>query len=77
MKEQMSVNYDEEGDFLEINIGSKSECYAEEIEPGVFIRKDERTDEIKGIGIIDFKKRSKSLKDIGLALPFKIEVSIA
>ncbi|MEK6837498.1 MAG: DUF2283 domain-containing protein [Nanoarchaeota archaeon] len=69
MKEPMRVYYDEEGDFLEISIGKPTECYATEVEPGVFIRKDEKTEEVKSVGILGFKKRSKQLKDIELRLP--------
>ena len=65
----MRVYYDEEGDFLEISIGKPTECYATEVEPGVFIRKDEKTEEVKSVGILGFKKRSKQLKDIELRLP--------
>lgn len=72
MKGQMRVHYDEEGDFLEILIGKPTECYASEIEPGVFLRRDEKTDEVKSIGILSFKKRAKSLKDVHLDLPLDI-----
>lgn len=72
MKEPMRVYYDEEGDFLEISIGKPSECYATEVEPGVFIRKDEKTEEVKSVGILGFKKRSKQLKDIELRLPVEV-----
>ncbi|MBI2629442.1 DUF2283 domain-containing protein [Candidatus Pacearchaeota archaeon] len=59
------IYYDEEGDFLEITFGLPSEKeYTEEIEEGVFITKDEETREIKGIGILSFKKRSRILKEI-------------
>lgn len=72
MKEPMRLYYDEEGDFLEISIGKPVQCYATEIEPGLFLRKDEKTEEVKSIGILGFKKRSKALKDIELQLPIKI-----
>ncbi len=75
MKGEMRVHYDEEGDFLEISIGKPAECYADEIEPGLFLRKDEKTDEIKSIGIVGFKKRSKDLKDIDLRLPVGITLT--
>ena len=58
----MRVYYDEKGDFLEISVGKATECSATEIKPGIFLRKDEKTDEIKSIGILGFKKRSKILK---------------
>ena len=35
-------------------------------------RPDEETDEIIGIGVLNFRKKAKSLKDIELKLPFKI-----
>ena len=71
----MRVHYDEDGDFLEISIGKPTKCYANEIEPGVFLRVDEETNEIKGIGILGFKKRSKDFKDIKLTLPVDIQIT--
>ncbi len=75
MKKPMRVYYDEEGDFLEISIGKPTECYATEVETGVFIRKDEKTEEVKSVGILGFKKRSKQLKDIEVRLPVKVTFS--
>ncbi len=75
MKDNMRVHYDWESDFLEISIGKTTECYAEEIEPGLFLRKDEKTNEIKSIGILGFKERSKNLNDIDLMLPIKITLT--
>jgi len=72
--EGMRLYYNEESDFLEIAVGKPSECYAVEVEPGVFLRRDEKTDEVKSIGILGFKKRSKDLKDIGLALPIDLQM---
>ncbi len=74
MKGAMKLHYDEEGDFLEISAGESTECYADEVEPGVFIRKDEKTNEVKSIGILGFKKRSKDLKDVILNLPIDINL---
>jgi len=71
----MSVHYDEEGDFLEISVGKPTKCHAAEIEPGVFLRIDESTGEVKSIGVLSFKKRSKSLKDIVLQLPIEVNFS--
>ena len=71
----MRVYYDEEGDFLEISAGKPARCYASEVEPGVFRRKDEKTEEVKSIGILGFKKRSKPLKEIELDLPSRVTFS--
>jgi len=75
MRENMRVYYDEEGDFLEISAGKPGRCYATEIRPGVFLRKDEKTEEVKSVGILGFKKRSKPLKDVGLFLPVRVAFS--
>jgi|TARA_Y100000310_G_C20280333_1_gene622292 hypothetical protein len=75
MKGPMNVHYDEEGDFLEISIGKPTKCYAEEVQPGIFLRKDEKTNEVKSVSIVSFKKRSKSMKDVKLDLPVEINFS--
>lgn len=77
MKEKMRICYDEEGDFLEIAVGKPTKCYAIELEPGVFVRKDEKTNEVKSVGVLGFKKRSKNLQDIEFNLPVKISMSTA
>ena len=72
MKEKMRVHYDAEAEFLEIGVGRPSRCYAAEVEPGIFLRRDEKTDEVKSIGVLNFKKRSKSTKNSNLILPVEI-----
>ena len=71
----MRVYYDEEGDFLEISVGKPAKCYASELGHGVFLRIDEKSEEVKSIGILGFKKRSKDLKDIKLDIPVEINFS--
>ena len=73
MKDIMRVHYDEEADFLEISIGSPTPCVAEEVEPGIFLRRDENK-QVRSIGIICFKKRSRDLKDIALDLPVRVSL---
>ena len=75
MKGPMKVYYDEEGDFLEISVGKPTRCYASEVQPGIFIRIDEKSEEVKSVGIFGFKKRSKDLKDIELDIPVEINFS--
>lgn len=79
MKSEHTYNiyYDEEADFLEVFLGESSECYAEEVEPGIFIRKDENTEEIKSIGILGFKKRAEILKNILSRMNIRIPINIA
>ncbi len=71
----MRLYYDEEGDFLEISIGKPAPSLATEIEPGVFLRRDTETNEVNSIGILNFKKRSKTLKNIEINLPVKLNIS--
>ena len=75
MKGPMRVYYDEEGDFLEISIGKPTKSYAEELKPGIFLRFDDKTEQVKSVGILNFKKRAKDLKDIKLELPVEVNFS--
>jgi len=75
MDGQMRVYYDEEGDYLTIFIGDSMPNYGEDITEDVTIFKDNETNEIIGIGILNFRERSKSLSDIEINLPFKINFS--
>jgi len=73
MKGPIDIYYNEEGDFLEIIIiNPPQESYCEDIHEDVFIRKDEKTGEIVGIGILNFKEHTKDLKDILINVPVKI-----
>lgn len=72
MEGQPRIYYDEEGDYLEIFVGDPVPNYGEDIEDNVTLFKDNKTGSVIGIGILDFRKRTKSLKDIELNLPFRI-----
>ena len=71
----MKIYYDEEGDYLTIFVGDSKPNYGEEVSSGITIFKDEETDEIIGIGILNFRKKAKDLDEIELNLPFKINFS--
>ncbi|MBI2042900.1 DUF2283 domain-containing protein [Candidatus Pacearchaeota archaeon] len=71
-KGNMRIYYDEERDYLEIFIGGPKPNYGEDISEGVTVFKDEETDEIIGVGILNFREKAKDLKDIELKPPFKI-----
>lgn len=65
IKEPYDIYYDPEGDFLEIIFETPpNKSYADEIEPGVFISKDEKTDKTFAIGVLSFKKRPQILKEM-------------
>lgn len=75
MKGKMSIYYDEEGDYLEIFLENKSPTYGEDIGEDVTLFKKEETDEVVGIGILNFRNRTKSLSEIKINLPFDINFS--
>ena len=73
MKGAIDIYYDDEGDFLEITImPPPNESYCEDVNDDVFIRKDENTGEVVGIGILNFRKHTNNLKDILAKVPVKI-----
>ena len=76
MKGKMTIYYDEQGDFLEINAGEYTKGYFKDLGDGVAERIDEKTGEITGVAIIGFKKRTAKLKDLKMHLPLKVELSI-
>lgn len=74
------IHYDEDADFLEIFFGEPTPCLADEIEPDVFVRRDEKTGEIKSIMIFGFRKRGAKilrevLEKINLRLPLSVGVA--
>ena len=71
----MSIYYDEEGDYLDIFIGESKPNYGEDIDKGITLFKDEETDEVSGIGVLNFKKRARNIKEITLKLPVEINFS--
>lgn len=75
MKGQMQLYYDEEGDFLEINIGEFSEGFFRDTGEGVSERIDEKTGKVTGVAILGFKKRTGQKEDVKINLPVKLEIS--
>ncbi len=75
MKGQMQVYYDEEGDFLEINIGEFTEGFFKDIGEGIAERIDEKTGNVTGIAILSFKKRSGQGKDFKIDLPVNLHIT--
>ena len=71
MKGNLHLYYDEEGDFLELQVGEPREGYFEELQDGIFERKDRQTNEMIGIAVFNVKKRSF----LDLSLPVKVELT--
>jgi len=74
MKENMSIYYDKEGDFLEITVGDISNCYFDNLGKGIFKIVDKSNKEVKGVAIFSFKNRTENLEEIKLSLPFKLNI---
>ncbi len=73
MKGPIDIFYDEVGDFLEITIANPpSESYCEDVNEDVFVRKDEKTGDVIGIGILNFKEHSGDLNNILVKVPVRI-----
>jgi len=68
----MRIHYDEEADFLEINIAKPTKGFFKDIGNDVFERIDEKTNKVVGVAIFNFKKGA-STKDVELNLPFNVE----
>ena len=75
MSSELNLYYDEEGDFLELNISGYAEGYFKNLGDGLFERIDKKTNKVTGIAIHGFKKRTQGLKDVKLSLPIKMQLS--
>lgn len=71
----MRIYYDDEGDYLTIFVGDSKPNYGEDIDDDITVFKNQKSDEIIGIGILNFRERAKSLKNMELKLPFKVNFS--
>ena len=60
---------------MEISIGKPTKCYASELDQGVFLRIDEKSEEVKSVGILGFKKLSKGIKEIKMNIPVEVNFS--
>ncbi len=74
MENGMNIYYDDEGDFLEISSGDISNCYFDNQGNGIFKIIDKETNEVKGIAVFSFKKRTEKLEEIKLNLPLKFSI---
>jgi hypothetical protein len=75
MRNGLNLYYDEEGDFPELNVGNYTKGYFKNPGNGVFEKVDKKTKKTTGIAIHAFRKRTRSLKDVKVSLPIKIQLS--
>ena len=71
----MNIYYDEEGDFLEIQVGNPKKGHFKNLGKGIFERVDEKTGDVIGIAIHGFRKKTSKLKDLKITLPLKIQLT--
>ena len=72
----MEIYYDEETDYLEVFIQNPPANYGEDTSEDITIFKDEKTDEVVGFSIQDFKEKSKDQQEIKIDLPIQINFSL-
>jgi uncharacterized protein YuzE len=65
------INYDNDHDILYIFIGPPKIAYEDEVYPGIFLRKDDDTDEVIGAVITGYKKLD--VNDLLKSIPFQID----
>jgi uncharacterized protein YuzE len=66
-----NIHYDIKNDVMYISFGEPAPSYSEELADGVYVRYDMTTDELSGLTILDFSKRSNELNSI----QFPVEIS--
>lgn len=75
MEGKMNICYDQENDYLEIFIEGLSPTYGEERGEDITLFRRKDNNKVVGMGILNFRKRAKSLNSIKLDLPFNINFS--
>lgn len=58
-----NCNYDERHDVLHIFLGNTSNSSADEEFPGIYVKRDDRTNKVVGLTVMGFKKRYHSVLD--------------
>lgn len=74
MKNKLHIYYDDEGDFLELRAGKPTPSTYNSIGNDIFQRIDDKTKQVKGFAIFNFKKRTEKLKNIDVTLPVELKV---
>ena len=75
MKGKMTLHYDQESDYLQIFIEGSSPTYGQEVGEDITVFRNKDTGEVVGVGILNFKKRTKSFDNLKLDLPLNVNFS--
>ena len=73
-REKISISYDERADVLYLSVGKPKKAISREIQDGVLIRVDPKTEKVVGLTIIDFTARFKTARP--RSIPINLEASL-
>ncbi|GEM_PF-2207672 len=73
-KNKILIEYDEEGDYMELYFEKIKKGYFQEIKKDVFERRDERTGKLVGYAIFNFRNRKQKILSLELSLPEGIKI---
>ena len=59
----MNIYYDERHDILHVFLGSPINAFADEEFPGIYVSRNDDTNDIVGLTIIDYTKKKQLLKN--------------
>lgn len=76
MGKEIKMAYDDEGDILDISIGSSEKAISKEVEDDFFLRVNPVSGEVVGFSILNFRKWFRDAKDIK-TLPIKAELAVS
>ena len=66
---KLHLYYDAEGDYFELWVGRPQNTYMRNRGKGIFERIDERNGAVRGVAILNFKKRTAKCTPIDITLP--------
>jgi len=69
MAKNITLDYDEKVDILEVHLGKPCEAVGEEISEDVFVHYDLETSQIVGLTLFNFRKRFAQAKKEPMTLP--------
>jgi len=60
---ELSFKYDKESDVLYVRMGKKTKAISVEVDDGILLRVDPKTDEVVGLTILYLSKRTKGSEE--------------
>jgi len=65
---------DPESDYVEFHVGKATPAHMEEVEPDIFERHDEKTEQVRGCGIFSIRKRANVPGIVGKPVERQIDL---